>query len=329
MSLLNQRPTLEMVSPEPDPLPPQPSLLGSLRGLALGLRPKQATKNLFLFAAYVFAGRMTSPTHSLKDFFTVCIAFLLFTLTAGSIYLLNDLLDVKQDRQHPEKRKRPIASGVLPVPLAWTAFALFSIGSLAFSFAFHIKFGIVIAIYFVMQLAYCFYLKRLVLVDVFTISLGFVLRTVAGGVIINVTISQWLLLCTFLLALFLGFGKRRQELIKLGENAGKHRAILSEYSIPFLEQMINIVAGITIVCYSVYSIESETAHKHPHLWVTVPFVIYGVCRYLYLVHQKGWGGAPDEALLKDRMLQVTIILWFLTVVTLFLVDKPGVSLIRL
>jgi hypothetical protein len=156
-----------------------------------------------------------------------------------------------------------------------------------------------------------------------------VLRAVAGAMIIHVHISQWLLLCTLQLALFLGFGKRRQELVKLGPEAGKHREILNEYSLPFLDQMINIVAGITIVCYSVYSVESETAKLHPHLWITVPFVIYGVCRYLYLVYQKGWGGAPDEALRKDRMLQLSIVLWFITVMILFVVDKAGQPLLRI
>jgi hypothetical protein len=167
----------------------------------------------------------------------------------------------------------------------------------------------------------------MVLLDVFAIAAGFVLRTVAGANIIHAPISQWLLLCTLQLALFLGFGKRRQEIVKLGPEAGKHREILNEYSLPFLDQMINIVAGVTIVCYSVYTVESDTAKHHPHLWITVPFVIYGLCRYLYLVYMRGEGGAPDEALRKDRMLQLSIILWFVTVVVLFLVDKAGQPLV--
>lgn len=292
------------------------------------MRPKQATKNLFVFAAFVFAGHITDPVLGPRNFLLTCLAFLLFTLAASSIYLLNDILDVEQDKAHPEKCRRPIASGILPVPVAWTAMVILAAGSIAASLAVNLSFGIVVTTYFLMQVAYCLSLKHIVLVDVFTIAIGFVLRTVAGGMVIHVHISQWLLLCTLQLALFLGFGKRRQELIKLGGNAGKHRQILDEYSLPFLEQMINIVAGITVVCYSVYSIESDTAKLHPHLWVTVPFVIYGVCRYLYLVYQKGWGGAPDEALLKDRMLQVAIVLWFVAVMILFLVDKAGQPLIR-
>jgi 4-hydroxybenzoate polyprenyltransferase len=292
--------------------------------LIRGIRLKQATKNLFVFAALVFTGQLFDPA----KFWLVLQAFILFTIVAGSIYLLNDLLDVEQDRLHPEKRKRPLASGELPVPLAWIAMVTLSIGGLAYGFVLRPLFGLTLLSYFVLQIAYCFALKRMVLVDVFTIAAGFVLRTVAGGFVLHVHISQWLLLCSLQLALFLGFGKRRQEIATLGPEAGRHRAILSEYSLPFLDQMINLVAGITVVCYSVYSVESETAKQHPHLWVTVPMVIFSICRYLYLVYQKGWGGAPDEALLKDRVLQGAILLWFLTVLALFVGDRAGQPLLR-
>ena len=307
---------------------PNKTLMGLIKGLAAALRPKQALKNLFVFAALVFAGHLTDPVKGPRNLALTLVAFLLFTLVAGSVYLLNDILDIEQDRLHPEKRYRPIASGQLPIPLAWTAMSVLAVASLTACFLVDVSFGIVVSTYFVMQIAYCLALKRIVLLDVFTIAAGFVLRTVAGAMIIHVHISQWLLLCTLQLALFLGFGKRRQELVKLGADAGKHREILDEYSLPFLDQMINIVAGVTIVCYSVYTIESDTAKLHPHLWITVPFVIYGVCRYLYLVYQRGWGGAPDEALRKDRMLQLSIVLWFVTVMILFLVDKAGLPLFR-
>ncbi len=296
--------------------------------MILALRPKQALKNLFVFAALVFAGHLTDPVKGPRNFALTVVAFFLFTLVAGSVYLLNDILDVEQDRAHPEKRRRPIASGLLPVSFAWVMMVIIAVVSLGLSLWVDLSFGIVVSTYFVMQIAYCFALKKMVLLDVFTIAAGFVLRTVAGAMIIHVHISQWLLLCTLQLALFLGFGKRRQELVILGEGAGKHRAILNEYSLPFLDQMINIVAGVTIVCYSVYTIESDTAKLHPHLWITVPFVLYGVCRYLYLVYQRGWGGAPDEALRKDRMLQIAIVLWFISVMILFIVDKAGMPLLR-
>jgi 4-hydroxybenzoate polyprenyltransferase len=297
-------------------------------GVVRAMRPKQAIKNLFVFAALIFAGHLTDPIRGPRNFALTLLAFVLFTLVAGSVYLLNDILDIEQDRAHPEKRRRPIASGQLPIAVAWSAMVVIAVGSLAACLMADLWFGIVVSTYFVMQIAYCLTLKRVVLLDVFTIAAGFVLRTVAGAMINHVHISQWLLLCTLQLALFLGFGKRRQELVKLGAGAAKHREILDEYSLPFLDQMINIVAGVTIVCYSVYTIESDTAKLHPHLWITVPFVIYGVCRYLYLVYQRGWGGAPDEALRKDRMLQLSIVLWFVTVMILFLVDKAGLPLLR-
>lgn len=299
-----------------------------LTSLIRAMRPKQAIKNLFVFAALVFAGHLTDPVKGPQNFARTLLAFVLFSLVAGSVYLLNDIMDVQQDRAHPEKCNRPIAAGVLSIHLAWIVMIMIAVFGLGASLLIDLSFGLVVLAYFVMQIAYCLALKRMVLLDVFTIAAGFVLRTVAGAMIIHVHISQWLLLCTLQLALFLGFGKRRQELVLLGDGAGSHRAILSEYSLPFLDQMINIVAGVTIVCYSVYTIESDTAKLHPHLWITVPFVLYGVCRYLYLVYQRGWGGAPDEALRKDRMLQLAIVLWFITVVILFIFDKVGLPLLR-
>jgi 4-hydroxybenzoate polyprenyltransferase len=297
-----------------------PPLISLPRALFKAIRPKQATKNLFVYTALVFTGNLFVPAPFIKT----TLAFLLFTLTAGSIYLLNDLLDVEQDRLHPVKCDRPIASGALPVPIAWIAMLLFSLGGLVASFALSVPFGIVALAYFILQVGYCFYLKHIVLIDVFTVAMGFVLRTVAGGLVIHVHISQWLLLCSLQLALFLAFGKRRQELVLMGERAGSSRAILSEYSLPFLDQMITVVCAFTVVCYSIYSVESDTAHKHPHLWLTVPLVIYGICRYLYLVYQKGWGGAPDEVLLKDGALQVAMVMWLL--LTLLLLKFDPVAL---
>jgi 4-hydroxybenzoate polyprenyltransferase len=287
------------------------------KALLKAIRPKQFPKNLFVYTALVFSNNLLDSVR----FGYVTLAFLLFCLASGSIYLLNDLLDVEADRLHPEKRNRPIASGALPVSVAKGMFVLLLLVSVGISFALGWKFGATVAAYLVLQIVYCLRWKHVVLLDVFTIAAGFVLRTVAGAVVIQVPISQWLLLFSLQLALFLGFGKRRQEIVLLGEDAEKHRAILEDYSLPFLDQMINVVAGVTIVCYSVYSVESATAKQHPHLWITVPLVIYGICRYLYLVHQKGWGGAPDEALRKDRSLQVAILLWLITVFALFGLDK--------
>lgn len=287
--------------------------------LIKAIRPKQATKNLFVYTALVFAGQLFQWPQFLRATF----GFLLFTMVAGSIYLLNDLLDVEKDRLHPKKRTRPIASGALPVPLAWVAFVVLGLCGTAIGFRLSLLFGLTLAAYFVLQIAYCFRLKHIVLLDVFTVATGFVLRTASGGFAIGVHISPWLMLFSLQLALFLGFGKRRQEIVLQGDNAEKSRAILSEYSLPFLDPMIVIVSAVTIVCYSVYSVDSPTAVTHPHLWITVPFIIYGVCRYLYLVYQKGWGGAPDEVLLKDRELLFSVILWFLTVMLVFKFDGQG------
>jgi 4-hydroxybenzoate polyprenyltransferase len=284
--------------------------------LIKAIRLKQTPKNLFVFAAIVFAGKLTD-LHRLER---VVLTFFLFCAACSSIYLLNDILDVEQDRQHPKKRHRPIASGALPIPIACVASALLGIGSVTASAALSPLLGVTISIYLALQIAYCVSLKHVVLLDVFSIAFGFVLRAVGGGVVVQLHISHWLLLCTLMLALFMGFGKRRQELVLLGTHAGRHRAILDEYSLPFLDQLINIVTGVTIVCYSVYSVESETAILHPHLWLTVPFVMYSVCRYLYLVFQKGWGGAPEEVLAKDRSLQMAMVLWFITVMALFRFD---------
>jgi len=308
------------------PLPPQEAPLSPHKdniivALIKAVRPRQATKNLFVYTALVFAGQL----FHLQQFLLATKGFLLFTAVAGSIYLLNDILDVEKDKLHPKKRFRPIAFGSLPVPLAWAAFVVLGLCGTGAGFLLSPHFGLTLAAYFVLQIAYCFRLKHVVLLDVFTVATGFVLRTASGGFAIGVHISPWLMLFSLQLALFLGFGKRRQEIVLQGEDKGKSRAILEEYSLPFLDPMIIIVSAVTIVCYSVYSVDSPTAVAHPHLWITVPFIIYGVCRYLYLIYQKGWGGAPDEVLLKDRELLISVILWFLTVLLVFTFDSTGRS----
>lgn len=297
---------------------PRRTPLSLLAAFVKAIRPKQATKNLFVFAAIIFAGKFTDRTLLLQTL----IAFLLFTAVSGSVYLLNDILDVEQDRQHPKKKNRPIASGALPVGLAAVGAIILAVAGVTIGFGLRLLFGAALSAYLLLQIAYNLKLKHIVLLDVFAIAIGFVLRTVAGGLATHIPISHWLTLCSLQLALFLGFGKRRQELVLLGEGAGKHRKILDEYSLPFLDQMINVVAGVSIVCYSVYTIESESARSHPRLWTTVPLVIFSVCRYLYLVYQKGWGGAPDEVLLQDRTLQIAIVLWLILIAILFKFDTP-------
>ena len=298
---------------------PSRSPLSILKALFKAVRPHQAAKNLFVYAALIFTGHLFNA----PQFIRVTLAFLLFSLAAGSIYLLNDLLDVEADRHHPKKCRRPIASGALPVSVARVALVVLMGVAVVASAALSAKFALVIVAYLVLQIAYCFSLKHIVLLDVFAIAIGFVLRAAGGAAVIDLHISHWLLLCTLQLALFLGFGKRRQELVLLGENAGKHRAILQEYSVAFIDHIIMVVSAVTIVCYSVYSVESESARAHPHLWITVPIVIYSVCRYLYLVYQKGEGGAPEDVLKQDRSMQVSILAWLITALLLFMFDTAG------
>lgn len=288
------------------------------KSLIKAIRLKQSPKNLFVFAAILFSGEL----FRLHEFLRVSLAFLLFTVVSGSVYLLNDLLDVEQDRFHPQKRSRPIASGALPIPVAVIAMFLLGGFGIFAGYKLEFKFGLALAAYMALQIAYCVKLKNIVLLDVFVLAGGFLIRTAAGGVVIHVAVSQWLLLCSLEIALFLGLGKRRQELVTLGESAWKHRPILDEYSLPLLDQLIILVVGMTIVSYSIYTVESPSARSHPHLWVTVPIVLYGIFRYLYLVYRKGWGGAPDEVLMKDRALQVDILLWLIVNIILFAWDKP-------
>ncbi len=284
-------------------------------------RPRQASKNLFIFTALLFANRFTNITDVLKTL----LAFLLFLTASAAVYIYNDLLDIDQDKLHPRKCKRPLASGRLPVSFAWFGIFFLVIFSELLSFFLGLSFVLVLTSYLILQVCYCNYLKNQVLLDVFAIAFGFVLRVVAGAFAIHVHISHWLLLCSLLLALFLAFGKRRQELVLLGDEAHKHRSILGQYGLPFLDQLIMVVVSSVIVSYSVYSIESSTAHAHPHLWLTIPVVLFGVFRYMYLVYQCGWGGAPEEVILKDRSLQLTLIVWAVLLVILFLFDHAGAT----
>jgi 4-hydroxybenzoate polyprenyltransferase len=284
--------------------------------LLLAMRPKQWTKNLFVFVAVLFTGNVPfsfAQTQRWASFGTACLAFALFCLISGAVYLMNDVVDREQDRLHPEKRHRPIASGSLPVSLATAASILFGVGGVAASFALGLKFGVVALIYYLLQFAYTWWLKHQVLLDVFAIAAGFVLRAVAGALAINVTISVWLLVCTLQLALFLGFGKRRHELVSLAEGARDHRRILEHYTVSFLDQLIAISLAGLIVSYSLYSITSPTAIHHPALVVTLPNVFYGIFRYLYLIHVQHKGGSPETILLEDRPMQINLLLWLIEV----------------
>lgn len=280
-----------------------------------GLRPKQWIKNLLVFAGLVFTlnerWRLFTP-EMWRYLARASAAFVLFSLISSTIYLLNDVRDVEKDRRHPVKRNRPVASGALPPWLAvTTALALMP---LVFTAAFLLSrpFFIVVASYVVMQFGYIFLLKELVLVDVFIIAIGFVMRAVSGAAVLGAQISPWLYTVTLLGALFLGLCKRRNELVLLEGRAADHRKILERYTAPLLDSLTSIVASSTIMAYSLYTFTSPTLPSNNLMMLTVPFVIFGMFRYLYLAHSHNAGGSPEEVFLRDKPLLVTIGLWLLT-----------------
>ena len=275
------------------------------------MRPKQWTKNLLLFAALIFSQNLFHPT-MLRD---VSIAFVIFCLLSGSVYTLNDLIDLKQDRNHPKKSKRPLASGKLKPSTAVIAGVILVVLSLTNAVWLNTNFAWIALGYFILQIAYSTLLKHVVILDVLAVSAGFVLRAIAGAEVIHVPISSWLLICTILLALFLALGKRRHELLLLEDNAVRHRKILYEYSPNLLDQMISVATASTVVAYALYTMSAETIAKFhtDNLKYTIPFVLYGIFRYLYLIHQKSEGGSPEKILLNDRPLLINIILYLISI----------------
>jgi 4-hydroxybenzoate polyprenyltransferase len=282
--------------------------------LAASLRPRQWTKNLLVFAGLLFSGNLLDPRLVGRS----ALAFLLFCLLSGGIYLINDVLDAERDRSHPQKRHRPVASGRLSATVALAAgIGLLLGGSLA-AFVLSPPFGVVAVAYAALLSAYSAGLKHLVIVDALVIAAGFVLRAMAGVVVLDVDFSHWFLLCTSLLALFLTFGKRRHELIALEGGAAEHRPILSEYSPQLLDQMIAVVTASTLMAYALYTVAPETQARlgTTLLPLTIPFVLYGIFRYLYLLYRRDLGGNPSEHLLTDRALLLDVALWGLSVVAI-------------
>lgn len=282
-----------------------------LKDLFLTLRPKQWIKNGALFAPLLFSQNLLNGPLFLKTL----EAFCLFCFLTGSVYIFNDLKDFKEDRQHPIKRNRPLASGrVNPITAGIIAF-IFLIVSFLGGWVISIPLTQIMGAYFLLQIGYTLYLKHLVILDIFSIAAGFVLRVVAGGFAIGVQLSHWLLICTMLLSLFLAMAKRRHELVFLKEDASNHRGILKEYSPYLLDQMMAVVTATTVMSYALYTISEETITKFhtPNLIFTLPFVLYGIFRYLYLVHQKVEGGRPEEILLTDRPLLLAVLGWTITV----------------
>jgi 4-hydroxybenzoate polyprenyltransferase len=285
------------------------------RSLALhllrALRPAQWIKNLVIFAGLLFGKRLLDAGAVLN----AAAAFAVFCGLSGAVYLVNDIADRESDRLHPLKARRSIASGALPVPVAAVAAVALGGGSLAAGYVIGQGFAMVAAAYLLLQLLYSGALKHLVIIDVLTIAIGFVLRAAAGAVAVQVEISHWLLVCTILLALFIGLAKRRHEIVLLAGAATSHRPILGEYSAYLLDQMIGVVTASTLIAYVFYTISPETQTKFSTSWLgfTIPFPLYGIFRYLYLVHRREGGGSPADLLLTDRPLLICVALWALTV----------------
>ena len=278
-----------------------------LLALLKTMRPRQWTKNGFVFAALLFDRKL----FHLPSLGHTVLAFILLCLMSSAVYIMNDLVDIESDREHPTKRKRPLPSGQLDVRVAGVAALLMAGGSLAAGFALATPFGVILLIYLLIQVAYTFYLKHQVLLDVLAVASGFVLRVGAGVAVLEQVqrFSPWLYVCTALLALFLALGKRRHELLLLGQEASNHRAILDEYNLDLIDRLLGLVTSSVLVAYSLYTFLAEGLPDNHTMMLTIPFVLYGLFRYLYLIHIREEGGAPEEILLRDRPLQLTLFLW--------------------
>lgn len=292
------------------------------------LRPKQWTKNLILYAALLFSEKSLMLTR--QGWLWATAGFLVFCGLSGCVYLLNDLTDIKKDRLHPEKCNRPIASGELSITEAKAVLLILLIGCLVAAWNISGLFFSTALAYFMLNLAYSFKLKNVVILDVMCIAFGFVLRAVAGvgalkTIESEIYISHWLMLSTIMLAMFLGLAKRRQEIALLSDDATRHRKILADYSLAYIDQMTSILAASAIITYSFYTVSAETIQKFgsDRLVFSVPMVLYGMLRYLYLIHIQDLGDNPSEVLLKDRPLQINLVLWALTIFAVIHLPKTG------
>jgi len=275
--------------------------------LLQALRAQQWIKNLFIFAPLLFSQNLTNIPLLLVS----VRAFAAFCLVSSAQYIFNDIRDLEEDRAHPVKSRRPLASGRMKVGTAAALLIGLGLGGLLIAATVNLPFLLIAAGYFLLQALYTVWLKHVVILDVFIIAAGFLIRVVAGGLAIGVEVSSWLLICTILLSLFLALGKRRYELTLLQEGATNHRPILKEYNPYLLDQMISVVTASTFVAYCLYTISAETVEKFgtENLIFTVPFVLYGIFRYLYLIHQKAGGGTPEALVVGDKPLLFDIFLW--------------------
>jgi len=310
----NDAASRQTVVPESAPVAARPTAAARLFALGRSGRPKQWTKNLLVFAGLVFTYNLLNP-----DMLTrVILSFVAFCALSSAGYLWNDLRDAPADRLHPVKRRRPIASGQVPPAVAMVLALVLGVAGLGLAQALGTPFMLVASLYMLLTVSYSICLKHLVLIDVFGISAGFVLRAVGGAVVIGVPVSPWLYVCTVLVSLFLGFGKRRNELELMETGAAGHRRNLEEYSLELLDQLILIVASVTIMAYSLYTFSAENLPRDHSMMLTIPLVVYGLFRYLYLVRVRHQGGAPDELLLTDPGLLGTAVSWVaLSVIVLY------------
>lgn len=287
-----------------------------LRALVKTMRPKQWFKNVFVFAPLIFDRKLADPTYLLRT----AAGFVLLCLMSGTVYIINDLADIEKDRNHPKKCDRPLASGQVGTSVALAAAVMIPLVTLPLGFLLSFGLGAILVAYLVVQIAYSFWLKHLVIIDVMIVASGFLLRVAAGVPLVEAErFSPWLYVCMTLLALLIGFGKRRHELVLLKENAAGHRQALQQYNLALLDHIISIVTASTLVAYALYTFSAPNLPPNHTMMLTIPFVLYGIFRYLYLIHVEGLGGAPEEIVFADRGLQGTILLWALSVVVVMYV----------
>ncbi len=281
------------------------------------MRLRQWTKNGFIFFGLIFDEQL----FLLEPFLRTLAGFFLFCLVSSSVYLLNDIADLEADRNHPEKKFRPLASGKLPVNMAMGTATLLTVIAIPLGYILSPVFALILSLYLAINLLYSRWLKHVAILDVLIISSGFVLRVAAGVALITVErFSPWLYMLTILFSLYIGFGKRRAEMSLLANEASTHRKVFEGYTIPLLDQYITIVSGMTIVAYSLYTFSAPNLPDNHTMMLTIPFVVYGIFRYLQLIQTGHAAGAPDEVALKDRGLQVTVLLWGLAVIAVFYVS---------
>lgn len=298
----------EIVAPATEALPEERELVepgGHLPPMLRALRPVQWSKNLLVFAALLFSLNV----FDLTKFAQAMGAFVVFCAVSSAIYLLNDVRDRERDAHHPLKRMRPIASGQVKPSTAIAVAMVLGVGGLIGSYFINPELTLVVGAYLALMIAYTFGLKQVVLLDVIIISMGFVLRAAAGAVAIDVPISPWLYICSMLLALMLGFGKRRHEILMLRDAASQHRANLDAYSVPLLDQIIAVTSSSAVVAYSVYTFTSPALPENHAMMLTIPIVLYAVFRYLFLIYKEHLGGSPELLLMRDRPTQLSLLLW--------------------